>query len=220
MSNAQPTPQTQPNDRRALSHLTHGLTGSRIYLFSDAEQQAYDELCRDLTHSLAPSGEAEIQITRQLCDDRWRLQRAAQFESAIFAERAARFAADPENSTGDPLLDSCIANGETWLTEAKNLNLLSLYENRIHRRWEKNMAELRRLQNERKAALEAAIAEAALLAQLAESKGETSNPAEPFTRRNFEFSASEIARMIDRHRRLDEAKRFTSARPKLLRRVA
>ena len=42
MTNAQPTPQTQPRDRRALSHLTHGLTGKRIYIFSDAEQQAYD----------------------------------------------------------------------------------------------------------------------------------------------------------------------------------
>ena len=220
MTNAQPTPHTQPKDRRALSHLTHGLTGSRIYLFSDAEQQAYDDLCRDLTHSLAPVGEAEIQITRQLCDDRWRLQRAAQFESAIFAERAARFASDSENSTGDPLLDSCIANGETWLAEAKNLNLLSTYENRIHRRWEKNMAELRRLQAERKAALEAAIAEAALLAQLAESKGQSCDTSEPFTRRNFEFSASEIARMIDRYRRLEEAKKFVSTARKPLRRAA
>ena len=220
MTNAQPTPQTEPKDRRALSHLTHGLTGSRIYLFSDAEQQAYDELCRGLTHSLAPVGEAEIQITRQLCNDRWRLQRAAQFESAIFAERAARFASDPENSTGDPLLDSCIAHGETWLAEAKNLNLLSLYENRIHRRWEKNMAELRRLQTEREAALEAAIAEAALLAQLAESKGERSNPTEPFERRNFEFSALEIGRMIDRYHRLKEAQKFCAAGKKVVRMAA
>ena len=118
--------------------------------------------------------------------------RSAQFESAIFAERAARFAADPENSTGDPALDSAISHGETWLAEAKNLNLLSLYDNRTHRRWEKNMAELRRLQTERKAALEAAIAEAAALAQLAESKGETANLTEPLERRGFAFSASEI----------------------------
>ena len=192
MTNAQPTPQTQPKDRRALSHLTHGLTCSRIYLFTEAQQQAYDELCRDLTQSLAPVGAAEIEISRQLCDDRWRLMRSAQFESAIFAERAARFAADPENSTGDPALDSAISHGETWLAEAKNLNLLSLYDNRTHRRWEKNMAELRRLQTERKAALEAAIAEAAALAQLAESKGETANLTEPLERRGFAFSASEI----------------------------
>ena len=220
MTNAQPTPQSQPNDRRALSHLTHGLTGSRIYLFSDAEQQAYDDLCHDLTHSLAPVGEAEIQITRQLCSDRWRLQRAAQFESAIFAERSARFASDPKNSTGDPLLDSCIANGETWVAEAKNLNLLSLYENRIHRRWEKNMAELRRLQTERKAALEAAIAEAALLEQAAEITGQTCDATEPFTRRNFEFSASEIARMIGRYRRLKEAQKLCASSKKLIRMAA
>ena len=62
MTNAQPTPQTQPKDRRALSRLTHGLTGSRIYLCTDAEQQAYDELCRDLTQSSRPSAQPKLKF--------------------------------------------------------------------------------------------------------------------------------------------------------------
>ena len=221
MTNAQPTPQTQPKDRRALSHLTHGLTGSRIYIFSDVEQQAYDDICRGLERDLNPQTEAERTLPRAISDDRYRLQRAAGFESAIFAESADKFAADPYKSTGDPLLDSCIANGETWLAEAKNLNLLSTYENRIHRRWEKNMAELRRLQTEqRKAALEAAIAEAALLQQAAEINGQTCDVIEPFTRWNFEFSAPEIARMIGRHRRLKEAQKLCATSKKVIRMAA
>lgn len=170
--------------------------------------------------SYYPQTEAEMSLVRAISDDTFRLQRAAGFESAIFAEAADKFAADPEQSTGDPLLDSCISNGQTWLAEARNLNLLSLYENRTHRRIERNMAELRRLQAERRAQLEVAVAEAALLAQAAEITGEKADTAEPFARRNFEFSAFETARMIDRYRRLEEAKRVVSASKKTQRRAA
>jgi hypothetical protein len=152
----------QPKDRRALSHLTHGFAGSRIYLFTDGEQQAYDDLCRNLTYSLAPVGEAETQIVKQLCEDRWRLQRAARFESAIFAERAARFSADPGNSTGD----------RSSIPVSRTANPGS---------------PLRRLQAERKAVREAAIAEAALLAQLAESKGERCDTSEPSRTASLNF---------------------------------
>jgi hypothetical protein len=216
----QPTPQTQPRDRRALSHLTHGLTGKRIYLFGEDEQQAYDELCRGMRESLQPAGEAETQLTQEICDDSWRLRRAANFESAIFADAADQFAADPEKSTGDLNIDRALSDAETWIAESRNFNLLSLYEGRIHRRRERNMAELRRLQAERRAALEAAVAEAAILAQAAEATGEKADTGAPFLRRHLEFSAFEMARMIDRHRRFEEAKKFIAASKKALRRAA
>lgn len=63
-------------------------------------------------------------LVRAISDDRYRLKRAARSESAIFAEAADKFAGDPEKSTGGPLLDSAISNGETGLAEARNLNLL------------------------------------------------------------------------------------------------
>ena len=82
------------------------------------------------------------------------------------------------------------------------------------------MAELRRLQAERKAALEAAISEAALLEQAAEINGQKQDIAEPFRSRNFEFSASEIARILSRHRRLEEAKKLVGTSKKALRKAA
>lgn len=81
------------------------------------------------------------------------------------------------------------------------------------------MAELHRLQAERKAALEVAVAEAALLAQFTESTGKSCDTSEPFTRRNFGFSAFEMASTIDRHLRLEEAKKFVAAKRKPLRLV-
>jgi hypothetical protein len=213
----QPQPTTSPKklDRRALSPLKHGLTG-RIYLLSQAEQVAYDELTRGFNDDLAPSGEMETQLVEALVADRWRMNRAISLESSLFFEGADRFADGPE-ATGDPELDLALSEGRVWLAEGKNLNLLSLYESRIHRRFEKNVAMLRKLQADRKAALEQAVQESALLSQLAESKGEVSNPAEPFERRNFVFSTAEIAQMVRRYCRLEEARKLSKSPRKALR---
>jgi hypothetical protein len=207
-----------PCDPRALSNFKHGLTG-RIFFFNEAEQSAYDELHRGLREALAPESALEDEILKDLADDRWRMRRSASLESAIFSEGAERFAASRE-ATGDPEIDLALSEGRVWLAEAKNLNLLSLYTSRFHRRYEKNMAELRRLQAERKAALERAIEEAALLSHMAKTKGESYNMAEAFTSRDFEFSAEEIARMVNRWVRLQEAKKFAAAPQKTLRKAA
>ena len=213
-----PQPET-PRDRRALSNLKHGLTG-KIYLLTQGDQMAYNNLCRGLHESLAPEGSMETELAQAIADDRWRLQRAATLESSIFAEASEKFAAESADATGDPELDAALSAGRTWTAEARNLNLLTLYESRIQRRFEKNMAELRKLQAERKAALAEAIAEAAALLQLAESKGQIYNPAEAFLLRNFEFSTDEIAREISRWRRLNEARMLSGAPRKTLRRAA
>ncbi len=205
-------------DRRALSPLKHGLTG-RIYLLSQAEQVAYDELTRGLLDDFAPAGEMEAQLVEALVADRWRLTRAASLEASLFCEGAERFA-DSLEATGDPELDLALSQCRVWTAEAKNLNLLSLYESRIHRRFEKNLAMLRKLQADRKAALQQAIQEAALLAQLAEARREAYEMAEAFERRNFVFSTAEIAQMVSRYRRLEEAKKLSKSPRKAVRMAA
>jgi hypothetical protein len=216
----QPHPATSPKkiDRRALSPLKHGLTG-RIYLLSQVEQVAYDDLTRGLLDDFAPAGEMEAQLVEALVADRWRLDRAVSLEASLFFEGAERFA-DSLEATGDPELDLALSQGRVWTAEAKNLNLLSLYESRIHRRFDKNFAMLRKLQADRKAALQQAIQEAALLAQLAEARREAYEMAEAFERRNFVFSTAEIGQMVSRYRRLEEAKKLSKLPRKALRMAA
>jgi hypothetical protein len=214
----QPATSSKSTDRRALSPLKHGLTG-RIYLLSQAEQVAYDNLSHGLHDEFAPATEMEEQLVEALVADRWRQDRAACLEASLFAEGAERFAGSPE-ATGDPEVDLALSEGRVWIAEAKNLNLLSLYESRIHRRFVKNLAMLRTLQADRKAAVEQAIQEAALLAQVAEAKGEAYKMAEAFERRNFVFSTVEIAQMVNRYRRLDEAKKLSKTAHKPLRAAA
>ncbi|SPE42446.1 hypothetical protein SBA3_540024 [Candidatus Sulfopaludibacter sp. SbA3] len=66
-----------------------------------------------------------------------------------------------------------MAQARVWLTDSHKLGLLTLYEARIQRKIEKNLAILRQQQQDRQAALEKAVEEATLLAQLAAAKGES-----------------------------------------------
>ena len=78
------------------------------------------------------------------------------------------------------------------------------------------MAELRTLRAERKAAREQALAEALLLAQHAQSKGEKYDAAADFPPEllgtDSVFSSAEINRLIARNQRLNEARDYAKTR--------
>ena len=93
-------------------------------------------------------------------DDRWRLHRAASFEDTLFA---VEMSGPDEIATGNEEVDAAFAMARAWLAKGKSIELISLYETRIHRNLEKNMAELRRLKAEREAALQQALEEADLV---------------------------------------------------------
>jgi hypothetical protein len=94
-------------------------------------------------------------------------------ETGIFA--AGRYGALGFTPSGDPssedeaqlLAGEAVTQARSWLAKSDNFQLFTLYEQRINRTIERNMAELRTLRAERKAARDEALEEAVLLAQLA-----------------------------------------------------
>ena len=212
------TPKTR--DPRALNAYRHGLTG-QVHILTPADQVAYEKHCKGIHESLVPVGALETDLAQAIADDRWRLNRAGGIESSIFALGIGQ----PVPSTaGNPEVDAALAQARVWLAQGKDLQLLSLYEHRIQRRVEKNMDMLRGLQQERKAALQQAVEEVALLTQLAASKGETYAFERDYPRQalppQFDFSKLEIARLAAHHSRLTEAKKQSLAAPKPLRKAA
>jgi hypothetical protein len=215
-----PAPAPKPRDPRALNAYRHGLTG-QVQIFTPADQVAYDKHCRGIHESLAPAAGMEIDLVQSICDDRWRLKRAAGMENALFAIGLG----EPDTVTaGHEEIDAAFAHARVWLEEGKNLQLLTLYESRIQRRVEKNLAMLRQLQQDRQAALQKAVEEATLLAQLAASKGESYDIERDFPREalppQFDFSLHQIARLAAHNHRLAEAKKQFQASPKPLRHAA
>ena len=135
--------------RSSLNAVRHGLTG-QIIVHTREDQEAFTKHCDGIREALAPVGALEIDLAQAIAEDRWRLNRARALENSIFA--LGQIDNCPEDSD-NPDVDAALAQGLTWMAHARELQLLSLYESRIRRSVEKNTAELRALQAERKAAI-------------------------------------------------------------------
>jgi hypothetical protein len=192
--------------RSSLNAFRHGLTG-QIIMHTPEDQQAFKKHCDGIREALAPVGALELDLAQAIAEDRWRLNRARALENSIFALGQGEH--PPGDSGHYPEVDAAFAQGRTWIAHAHELHLLTTYENRIRRSVEKNTAELRALQAERKAAIAKAEEEARLLVQLAEAEGGDYDPADDFPAesqpRGFVFSRPAIQRQIDRNRRLGRA---------------
>lgn len=196
-----------------LNAYKHGLTG-QIHLLSAAENEAFELHCAGIRESLAPVGALETEIAQAVAEDHWRLKRVRAIETAIFASgQFGQLDHIGRRGTDDPdevPIDEALVKARTWISKGANFQLLALYEQRIHRAVQKNMAELRTLRAERLAARKQALEEAQLLSQLAHSKGEAYDPAADFPPElvniGFDFSSAGIQRLIARNQRLDEAR--------------
>jgi hypothetical protein len=197
--------------RSRLNAYKHGLTG-QIHVFTPEEHTAFEKHCQSVVEALAPISILEQQLAQSIAEDKWRLNRARAIESGIFALGQAIEPVD----AGEEAMSQAISQTKTWLTHGKNIQLLALYQKRIQRSIERNMAELRTLRVERLAARQQALEEAMLLSQLAKSKGETYNPAADFPSPEFVFSNAEfellLPKWLARKQRLDEARALPKTR--------
>ena len=215
LANAQRSsgPKTEAGKHRTrLNAYRHGLTG-QIRLLTEAENQAFELHCTGIREALQPVGALELDLAQSVAEDRWRLKLARALETGIFAAgQLGQLGHMPAGERADPAdlpIGEAISRAHTWLDNAKNFQLLTLYEQRIQRSIERNMTELRTLRAERQAVRQQALEEVQLLAQLAYSKGETYDPAVDFPPEilalGFEFSTTGIARLIARNQRLAAA---------------
>jgi hypothetical protein len=130
---------------------------ARSNLLTADEHEAFDKHCTGIRESLEPVGALEIELAQSIAEDHWRLKRARAIETGIFAlGHQGALGALATNDRDDPAqlpIDEALSRARTWLAKSDNFQLLALYEQRIHRAIEKNMAELRTLRAERQAAV-------------------------------------------------------------------
>ena len=100
----------------------------------------------------------------------------------------------------------------TWMQEARNLQLLTIYEQRIRRAVDKSMAQLETLQTKRQRVVEEEMRQAKLLYQLAQAEGKPYQPEAFFVVapqvRESVFSVPEIAREMSRDRLMRDARNY------------
>ena len=183
--------------RSSLNNLRHGLTG-QITVLPEEDREAHDAFCNRLIAGFQPETAIEEQLAHFIAEDTWRLNRVAAIENNIFALGRNRHHGEVRHALDD---------AQSFLDHARELNLLSLYEQRIHRNMQRNLNQLRELQKERQAERRQRMEEAKLLAQQSLANGIAFNPVD----NGFEFSNAEINRAIDKDNRLNEARRAAAA---------
>jgi hypothetical protein len=192
-----------------MNALRHGLTG-QVTTMTDEDRAAHDQFSKALIKDVSPEGAMETQLAQRVATDSWRLNRISAIEDNLFALGQLQHAG--EACPDFPQIDAALISARVFTLESKQLQLLTLYEQRINRSFQKNLAMLQSLQATRKAEREAALKEAAALLQLSEMKGLEYAPAKD----GFLFSTTEIHAVIDREQRLTRASGtdFTKYKPR------
>jgi hypothetical protein len=192
-------PKTNEGRQRSrLNALRHGLTG-QVTTMTEEDRAARDKFSDALIQNLAPVGAMETQLAQRIATDSWRPNRISAVEDNLFALGLHQNAGQlcPEQ----PQIDAALTTARVFTQESHQLQLLTLYEQRLNRAIEKNLALLESLQTTRKAQHEIDMTEASRLLQLSEMKGVEYQPAKD----GFVFSTREIHSELDRQQRLRQA---------------
>jgi hypothetical protein len=196
----------QGRQRSRLNALRHGLTG-QVTTMTEEDRAARDKFSEALIKNLAPEGAMETQLAQRIATDSWRLNRISAVEDNLFAlglhQNAGQLCPD------EPQIDAALTTARVFTQESHQLQLLTLYEQRLNRAIEKNLTLLESLQAARIAQRAIDMREAIRLLQLSEMKGVEYQPAKD----GFVFSNREIHSVLERQERSHQA--WTTDFPRL-----
>jgi len=172
--------------KSSLNAVKTGLTGCTVLPASD-DAAVYEAHVSEVTARYAPSTEEERALVQSIADAEWRLMRIPTLEMGIYAVGRLEFAqlfSNEQDAVRNQLIEAKI-----FLTYQRQLNNLSIQESRLRRQREKDLAALRRLQEERTRKVEASVGQpAGQYIQLVRENCQSGPDAEQL---GFEFSSSQ-----------------------------
>jgi hypothetical protein len=162
-------PKTEEGKKRSSLNATrHGLLAQTLHL-PEEEMTAYHQFTDAYVKDLAPVGFVETQLAHACADLQFRLNRIAAAEHNLFS------IGHLENGdlweTGEPESHTALAFAETLRRSPDPLKLLSIYEQRISRRFSQTVKQLLGMQADRRAREEKDLANLAHLSVDYECRG-------------------------------------------------
>ena len=145
---------TSPEGKVKISHnaVKTGLTGRTVLLPSD-DVAAYQAHVERIFNEYGPVTDEEKRLAHCVADTLWRLERIPVLEAGIYAigrrELASQFADESDEAVRKTMIEA-----QVFLTYRRDLNNLSIQENRLRRLYEKDEAELNRATSQREQAEE------------------------------------------------------------------
>jgi hypothetical protein len=173
----------------SLNALKTALTGRTVLLPSDdvAEYQRHSRLYEE---TLKPVGDYERDVVQSIIDTRWRLRRITSLEQTVFAKGRLEFA--ELFADADPAQRAAFIDLHTFEVHYKTLHNLQIQDARLGRRLDKEIAELRALQQARREQAQKDLVEAASCYLAAKKAGEIWTPEE----NGFEITTSAILKFL------------------------
>ncbi len=176
--------------KASLNAVKTGLTGRTVLLSSD-DAALYEQHVLAYSKELKPMTQRECDLVQSIADTAWRLKRIPALEMAIYAQGRLEFADsfdDHELAARPSMIEL-----KTFLTYEKQLRNLQLQEARLARRYEKDTAELRKIQAERDQRESVDFATASKLYLTAKHDGKSFQPSDY----GFEFSIDDIEEYLE-----------------------
>ncbi len=211
MTNPIPNPQPQtPNrstgprtaagkQRSSMNALTHGLT-SRSPVLATEDPAAYQLHCRQFYGEYQPATPTETQLTQELADTAWRINRIPSLEAALL-DRAAN---PPNDQARQPNQEIAF----DIVDAHRALATLGLHYQRLSRQFQKTVDHLREIQAERRHQQERDLKQAAALLELHKHKGIPYDPAQD----GFVFSRDQVEAFAQRLMRINESRHIEHVR--------
>ncbi|HEY7303578.1 MAG TPA: hypothetical protein VH601_05665 [Bryobacteraceae bacterium] len=144
--------------KSSLNAVKTGLTGRTVLLPGD-DAALYETHVARFNERFQPVGDGEQNLVQSLADTEWRLMRIPSLEMGIYALGRLEFVelfASEDEAVRQQLIEARI-----FLAYQRQLNNLSIQENRLRRQRDKDTAALRELQENRKRQVKARLDEAA-----------------------------------------------------------
>ncbi|MGI8961989.1 MAG: hypothetical protein ACR2IV_19965 [Bryobacteraceae bacterium] len=176
--------------KSCLNAVKTGLTGRTVLLRAEDAARYEQHVC-EFFAELQPVGPRETELVRSLADTSWRLARIPALEMTIFAHGRIQFAS--QFADREPALQSCLIEMHTFLHYEKQLCNLHIQEGRLRRQREKDTAELRQLQQDRRNTEKHDLQMLAGLYVAAKKDGKPFDPAQY----GFEFSIDDIENYLE-----------------------
>ncbi|HTS49236.1 MAG TPA: hypothetical protein VMH05_14895 [Bryobacteraceae bacterium] len=170
--------------RSSQNALKHGLS-SRTAVLPSEDQAAYQQHCRQFFDEYRPATPSETQLTQELADTAWRLNRVPALEADLL-HRAARAIEQDIDALH------------------RTLSTLGLHGARLSRQFQKTLQQLREIQAERLARRAQDLKQAAGILELHKHKSLPYDPAQD----GFVFSKEEVEAHSQRLMRQNESRQI------------
>jgi hypothetical protein len=179
-------PKTEAGKQRSsLNALRHGLTG-QIVVMPTEDLAAYQSHLKSFEEEYVPQGATEANLVQALADCSWRLNRVAALETNLLTLGTTHSSPIPD---APAQVQDALAIVAALESQSKALSNLSLHSQRLSRQFERTVAQLRDLQQTRRAREKNDLDNFLNVVEMYESKGETYLPSEDD---GFVFSKPEI----------------------------